>query len=625
MHYSRYLKLVFAVGITAVFCAIAVSFIRNSGARDAVTRNTEPAAASRQENTEGVEYLDFFKGARANFRFQADRHYLGEDGMYHMEGNVRAESLKRGDEGKIQLSGQEVVFDKDKTVFILKGKARFSYQGFSADSVRIEYSKDERTFLIPGKVQFRSERVQGSAGRMSYAEDFKRILLKKEVRVEMRPALETDEPVVILTEELVITNQGKSGVSPGPTRLEQGNSHARADSVQFSLTKDGDFIQKMEMRGNVWAELENPEAVEETQKNASFSLSSRKRSIQADRLELTGFKDLSQMRSLDASGRCRFEFSAADGRTTRITASRIRLSLTKTEKMREFLAEKGAKLEEFSADGRSLQRLAGETMTLAENARLLEVVGGDGRLAEFRDGKRDIAAEKISIRLDSGSFEAAGRLQCILRTEGEDQKISESLFSGDLPVFVRADRMRFFSETNRLFFYEDIKIWQKETVVQAEELILEEGGELRCQGNVTARLLFQSEDAEKRRQIQIGSREMIYEPGDQAMRFSGKSLLQVAGMSVQAETLNVRVEKDGNQLLSITAEGGVLFKQGAMRGTAGRAEYNLNDDVIVLMDHPEVDDPIRGKIEGDKLTFHMADDRIIVENSGQERSITVIK
>ncbi|MBU1338346.1 MAG: LptA/OstA family protein, partial [Acidobacteria bacterium] len=110
-----------------------------------------------------------------------------------------------------------------------------------------------------------------------------------------------------------------------------------------------------------------------------------------------------------------------------------------------------------------------------------------------------------------------------------------------------------------------------------------------------------------------------------AMRFSVKSLLQVAGMSVQAETLNVRVEKDGNRLLSITAEGGVLFKQGAMRGTAGRAEYNLNDDVIVLMDHPEVDDPIRGKIEGDKLTFHMADDRIIVENSGQERSITVIK
>ncbi|MCJ7682386.1 MAG: hypothetical protein MUP70_16785, partial [Candidatus Aminicenantes bacterium] len=521
--------------------------------------------------------------------------------------NVRAESLKRGDAEKIQLSGQEVVFDKEKTTFILKGNACFSYLDFSTESVRIEYSKDNRTFLIPGKVQFRSDRVQGSAGRMSYAENSKQLLLKKEVRVVMNPALETDEPVVILTDELLFTNQGKRGFAPGPARLEQGNSYARADSIRYSLTKDGDFIQKMELSGNVQAELEDPDAVEDSQEIASFSLSSRKRSIQSDRLDVAGFKDLSQMRNLDASGRCRFEFSAADGRTTRITASRIRIGLTKSEKMREFLAEKGAKLEEFSQDGLSLQRLAGETMTMAENTQILDVAGGDGRLAEYRDGKREIAAERISIRLDNGSFEAAGRLQCILRTGGEDQKITESLFSGDLPVFVRASRMRFFSKTNRLLFYEDIKIWQKEMVLQSEELSLEEGGELRCQGDVSAMLLFPSQDKAKRRQIQIGSRDMIYEPGSQAMRFSEKSLLKVADMSVQAETLNVFVGKDGNQLLSVTAEGGVLFSKGAIKGTAGRAEYNLSEDVIVLLEHPEVDDPTRGKIEGDKLTFHMAD------------------
>lgn len=625
MHYSRYVKYIFASGIVVVLCAIVFSFVRHFGSKDVITREKDTTAAIRNENTEGVEYLEFFKGARANFRFQADRHYLGEDGMYHMQGNVLAESLKRGDEEIIRLSGQEVVFDKDKTKFILRGMAGFSYQGFSAETDRIEFSMEKQIFLIPEKVKFRSDRLEGSAGWMSYAEKSKRLVLKKDVRVALIPEQVTDEPIVIFTDELVITHKGKRGHSPGPARLEQGQSFARADSIRFSLTKDGDFIQMMELIGNVQAELEDPDAVDEPQEDTSFSLSSKRRSIRADKLDLSGFKDLSQLRDLNASGRCRFGFTAADGRTTMISAHRISFDLNKFEKVKKFSAEKGAKLEEFSPDEKSLQRIEGETMTMVENNRLLDVAGGDGRPAEYRNGTREISAEKISIHLENGNFEAAGGLQCVLRTSQEDRAFTQGLFSGENPVFVRASRMRFVSDTNRLFFEEKIKIWQEETVLQTEQLTLGEGGELRCFGDVIAILQFKSNDATKNRRIRIESRDMIYEPGSQAMQFSGKSVLNVANVSVKAETLSVRMGKEGNELLSIIAEEDIIFKSGELTGTAGRAEYMMNEDLIVLSEHPEVDDLSRGKIVGDKLTFHMAGDKIVVENNGQERSITVIK
>ena len=46
---------------------------------------------------------------------------------------------------------------------------------------------------------------------------------------------------------------------------------------------------------------------------------------------------------------------------------------------------------------------------------------------------------------------------------------------------------------------------------------------------------------------------------------------------------------------------------------------------IELTGNPKLFDKNKGESEGDKLTFHLADDRIIVENKDRKRSETVIK
>ena len=55
------------------------------------------------------------------------------------------------------------------------------------------------------------------------------------------------------------------------------------------------------------------------------------------------------------------------------------------------------------------------------------------------------------------------------------------------------------------------------------------------------------------------------------------------------------------------------------------AVYNVAQEIVVLSGKPVLIDKTRGKVEGHKLTFHLADDRIIVENRDGERSEAVIK
>jgi lipopolysaccharide export system protein LptA len=55
------------------------------------------------------------------------------------------------------------------------------------------------------------------------------------------------------------------------------------------------------------------------------------------------------------------------------------------------------------------------------------------------------------------------------------------------------------------------------------------------------------------------------------------------------------------------------------------ALYDLDKETIVLTGNPSLIDKEKGTVEGDKLTFHLGDGRILVENKDRERPVTFIK
>jgi hypothetical protein len=77
------------------------------------------------------------------------------------------------------------------------------------------------------------------------------------------------------------------------------------------------------------------------------------------------------------------------------------------------------------------------------------------------------------------------------------------------------------------------------------------------------------------------------------------------------------------QLTRAVATGGVTVWQQSRRGTAERADYSAGDGSFVLSGgNPTLFDADQGTTTGRKLTFFLADDRILVDSGEGTRTIS---
>jgi lipopolysaccharide export system protein LptA len=68
-----------------------------------------------------------------------------------------------------------------------------------------------------------------------------------------------------------------------------------------------------------------------------------------------------------------------------------------------------------------------------------------------------------------------------------------------------------------------------------------------------------------------------------------------------------------------------VLSRGKYEGRAGAASFEAKTDRIVLTGRPVLTDEEGGTARGDKLTFDLADDKILIENEGPGRSTTVVR
>jgi len=626
IHFSRILKLFLALGLFLILSVIIFNMISRSRSKVRIERGTNRSAAEKQESKEKIKHFEVVKGAKKNFDFTAGRHYLGKDGLYHLEEDVNAVLTERGDRKEIILEGSEVIHDKDRSFFRLTGKARIESEDLIATSSSIEYFQKEGVFFINEGVVFKSKKIEGFSDRMEYSDIQQKIRLIDNVKVHMKINIENSLPLTILANMLEFRQKQKSGIAVGQVQLIQGKSTVSADQVSFFLTRNGDYIKEMTLEGKVVAILSQDEQGETSEEAKSlFSLYQSRREIRAEELVIRGFYNLSQIRTFQAKQNCSTRFISSTGEETQIQAGTIDFVLTRKGKLRDLNILQKVRIVKKGTDGKTLILLEGDEIVIEKNRKVLNIKEGNGLIPRFKNQVIDITAGRILVNIQTGEFEALDDIKAMLEMGGQDKK-EVGLFSSDTPLFITTAYMRYFPKAERFQFKEKIKIWQANTTLQAEEIFLqEETGELQCSGKVSSTLMYQADENSPKRKIFISAKKMNYDPVKKVMSYEEKGLIKVEDVSVEAKMVFVRLDAEKGDLLNISARDNVIFKQGKREGKAKEALYNLKKEVIILSGSPEINDLIKGRIQGDKLTFHMADDRIIVENKGKNRSVTVIK
>lgn len=617
-----------AVLLVVVLALIARYFMTRSQSQVRVPRKSEKIAGQKIERQEKVEHIES-KGKEGSLHLRTDTFYLGEDARNHLEGNVKIVFFKRREGKDIFLYGDKVDYDQDWNEFVSSGQAKAEFEDLTIESNLLHYENKKEIFWTDKGVSFYSLRLEASAGTMSYSMKDDRINLTERVRLQMKPKRKTSHPFVANGNSLTYSRENKAGAMEGSIQVFHGESRASADSLRFELFPDGENVKALTLKGNVRAMLVvEDEKDASNQGQSSFMTRSVRREAEADEMEMRVFPDAENILKIDtlqAQGNCTFKFYSSTGGLTQIQAESVRFVFTPQGEVEKFQAIKGARMVEKDEESGEERFIAGESLAIEGEDKPLLVKGNAESEASLVSAASDVFAEQISIFLDSKDLEVRKGVKVTLKPRRDEEK-PIAIFSKEQPVFIKAEEMRYFNREKRFVFRKEIKAWQEKSELLAGEVVLEqETGKVL--GAAGIRVVFPHKPKEEREEerVEISSRTMTFEPDQNLVLFETKCSLRIREYNLLADSLFLFRKEEKGDIQSLVARKKVKIIRDQTEATGEEARYDPENETVTLVGNPVLTDKEMGITRGDKLTFYIADGRILVENQGRERSVTIIK
>jgi lipopolysaccharide export system protein LptA len=254
----------------------------------------------------------------------------------------------------------------------------------------------------------------------------------------------------------------------------------------------------------------------------------------------------------------------------------------------------------------------------------LTVVPEEGGTARLESPGSRVEAPRIVLAQGRDEASATGGVRCLLKAGAGGTPVG--LFPAGETAFGACRVLRLSGREKAYHLEGEARIWQGGRAVQAGEIeIGGTSGEVRARGGVTACFPGRSGREGKEEVIEAGGETMAYASGEGTVRFEGRSRVVIPGARLTADAVDIRLAGAANEVRDLEARGSVVFAFGRYEGRGREAVYDPRAQTFVLTGDPVLAEPGRGESRGDKLTFRLADDKILVETKGQGRSITVVK
>lgn len=200
------------------------------------------------------------------------------------------------------------------------------------------------------------------------------------------------------------------------------------------------------------------------------------------------------------------------------------------------------------------------------------------------------------------------------------------------PAHLSAQTLTANTKTGRALYSGRARLWQGEAVIEASSIeLLREEKRLEARGGVNALLPPRPEAGTPRAATPQGmwrlrAERMTYFSTEGRALLQGDVSAESTSGKIGAREIEIYLEgRSGGQreLARAVARGGVTVRQGARRGTAEQGEYAAAEGKFVLSGgNPTLTDPSLGTSTGRKLTFFLADDRILIDSEEGSRTIS---
>jgi len=292
--------------------------------------------------------------------------------------------------------------------------------------------------------------------------------------------------------------------------------------------------------------------------------------------------------------------------------------------LREFHAIGQARLLEEVGNSGSQMIIEGEALVIVEAVKGLQIRGKDEVRGRIQSEIFEITAGFILLDTENNNLSAEGDVKVTLNPQEEGK--SMGFFSHEKTVFVTSEEMRYNDRAKRYTFWGETKSWQEKEMLMAEELTIDkETGKIGGKGGVMAVFPYTAKSSGEEVRVEVEGGKLDVDPDNRTIVFQDRCSLRAGDIRLTSASIWIDMAESGQGMTKILAEGGVAIFQHQFEARGKRAQFNIEEENIVLLGNAIFVDESRGRIECDKLTFYLADDRIVVENQGKERSFSVIK
>ena len=600
------------IALAGVCLVIAGFFLSRWRGQPRIEVADRKIPSQKIESQEKVRHF-VYKGDKGRIELKADKNFVGADGLFQLEGNVEVVQYGLNDRPPIIIKGNEVAYDKDFLRIKFKGEVRVRCRDTDIKTSQLEYVKADEVITTDQGVEFESRKGKGSALRMSYWINQERLLFQDKVVFDAKTTANKAETVHIEGDSLEYNRQSRRGLVKGNVSLLMGRSRASAGRLSFDLTGTGERFRIVLLEENVTASVVHGGG-------------SAERSIEAGSLRLRVFPDTDQVRTLEAKNGCRAVFPLASGVPAEITAPQLKASFDREGRLRTLGAKGGVQVVERATGDSGERTISGDSLAVnGKEETMIFFSDGEKGVSRMASPQAELEAKTISLGLGSGDMKAEGDVKAILQP-GNGGKAPTGLFAGREPVFVTAGSMRYIKGAKRSIYEGSARFWQGKQTVQADTIqVLEGTGSLEGRGKVKSQFWHKPKDGKAEEKVEVSGDAMEFRPEERRVYFRKTCLLKAREAVLEAETIIMDLAEVSADMMTIVAKGSVKIRQGAWEGQGGRAEFAVPEETIVLLENPVLIDKDKGETRGDKLTFQLADGRILIENRRRDRSITVIK
>ncbi len=605
------------VSLLAIIGVVALHFFLRRPAPVEVPVEPAPSVRPPGENIdrkEGVEHV-LFKGDKGKIRVKADKFYLGEDKLNHLEGNVEVVDYGNTGSQEIIMLADRVDYDQDLKNFHATGRARIKDKDALIESSSFVYDKKEDVFRTDQGVVFSSNKLKANSRTLTYRRRAQTLEFEGDLAIEVVAKGETGLPLSVFGDKFLYMRKTKIGRVDDNVRMSRGKSRGTADALIFRLTPDEQEVNYLALQGTAKVAL-----FKETAKDAADS----GQQVEADEIRLVSFPDESKVSRLSATGACSLTLSVSAGATDKVRGQSVGLMFDRAGDLTDYSASGEARVDLADRTGGDERRVWGDKITYHKKGDVLKTVGTDKMPARIDSARTEVEAGWITVNQESGNMQSSGAVKLVLKPGKDDKAVG--FFSKDKPVFITCKDLVYTKAKKKFLFKEDVRIWQDKTVVLAKEFeILELSEKVFGRGGVKASFTRKPKDKPVEEPLAIGADEMSYVPKGKTIKFAGGSFLNTNTMTLTSADLSVRLKEEGNEMVRILAKGTVLIIQETKEGRGEEANYDLLADTVVLTGSSVLIDKEKGVIEGDKLTFYLGDGKILIENKERSRSAMVIK